>query len=99
MPFYLYEHLDRACDLGQEFEHMQSMSDERLAECPTCGGPVRRILPRGVTFATRQSASELRDKGFTKLVRRDKGVYENVTARSGEDRIVDTTRGGQTGSD
>jgi hypothetical protein len=32
--------------------------------------------------------SELKSKGFTKLVRRDTGVYENVTASDGESRIV-----------
>jgi len=33
--------------------------------------------------------SELKSHGFTKLVRRDDGVYENVTARDGESRVVD----------
>jgi len=32
--------------------------------------------------------TELRDLGFTKLVRRDDGVYENVTARDGESRYM-----------
>ena len=33
-------------------------------------------------------ALELRDLGFTKLVRRDTGVYENVTARNGDSRYM-----------
>lgn len=32
--------------------------------------------------------SQLRDLGFTKLVKREKGVYENVTARDGESRYM-----------
>jgi hypothetical protein len=32
--------------------------------------------------------SQLRDMGFTKLVKREKGVYENVTAREGESRYM-----------
>ena len=32
--------------------------------------------------------SELCDLGFTKLVRRDDGVYENVTARDGESKVM-----------
>ncbi len=32
--------------------------------------------------------SELKSKGFTKLVRRDDGVYENVTARDGQSKVV-----------
>ena len=30
----------------------------------------------------------LKQKGFTKLVKRDSGVYENVTARNGDSRLV-----------
>jgi hypothetical protein len=37
---------------------------------------------------TPKGDTALRDKGFTKLVRRDDGVYENVTARDGESRYV-----------
>ena len=32
--------------------------------------------------------SELRNVGFTKLVKRDDGVYENVTAIEGEKRYM-----------
>jgi hypothetical protein len=37
---------------------------------------------------TPKTNSELRDLGFTKLVRRDEGVYENVTARSRDSRYM-----------
>lgn len=33
--------------------------------------------------------SELKNMGFTKLVRRDTGIYENVTATGNESRYVD----------
>ncbi len=32
--------------------------------------------------------STLKEKGFTKLVKRDEGVYENVTANDGEARYM-----------
>jgi len=49
--------------------------------------PVERVLfPVGLSSA--RGDSELRSMGFTKLVRRDKGVYENVTALDGEKRYV-----------
>lgn len=32
--------------------------------------------------------AELRSQGFSKLVRREKGVYENVTANEGEKRFM-----------
>lgn len=35
---------------------------------------------------------ELKDMGFTKLVRVDDGVFENVTRRHGEDKYVDRRR-------
>ena len=35
-----------------------------------------------------QGNSALKNLGFSKLVRRDSGVYENVTAREGQTKIV-----------
>lgn len=40
MPLYEYE-----CDsCGRRFERIQKFSDPPVAECPTCGGPVRKLL-------------------------------------------------------
>jgi len=39
-------------------------------------------------ISTPKGNSELKDMGFTKLVRRDDGVYENVTARDGDSKVV-----------
>lgn len=40
MPVYEYQ-----CEkCGHTFEAMQAMSDEPLAECTECGGPVYRLL-------------------------------------------------------
>jgi hypothetical protein len=36
--------------------------------------------------------SELKNMGFTKLVRRDQGVYENVTATGSESRYFDSNK-------
>ena len=51
--------------------------------------PVERIL-RGVApgVAVPVFNSELKNVGFTKLVKRDHGVYENVTAVDGEKRYM-----------
>lgn len=49
--------------------------------------PVERLLfPPGV--ATPAGDSKLKEMGFTKLVKRDTGVYENVTASSDESRYM-----------
>ena len=91
MPIYEYEHLESPCERGRVFEFEQRISSPPLEECPSCGGPIKRILSR-VGYKKNRSDSELRDKGFTKLVRRDDGIYENVTAREGESRYWDRSK-------
>ena len=87
MPIYEYEHQEDPCALGQIFEIRQSLADRQLNRCPECRGPVRKLISR-VGISTPKSNSELRDLGFTKLVKRENGVYENVTARKGDSRFV-----------
>ncbi len=43
MPTYDYE----CKNCGHSFEHFQSMSDDPLAECPQCGGVLRRLIGGG----------------------------------------------------
>jgi len=87
MPIYEYEHLKKTCSLGRVFDVKQSIHEQSLRQCPKCGGPVRKLISR-INISTPKSNSELRDLGFTKLVKRDDGVYENVTARDGDSRMV-----------
>jgi len=42
--------------------------------CPDSKDPLKLLCEHA------QRGTELRDKGFTKLVRRDDGIYENATA-------------------
>lgn len=87
MPIYEYQHLNEPCARGEIFEFRQSVHDEQLVTCPDCGEPVRKLISR-TNINTPKTNSELKDIGFTKLVRRDDGVYENVTARDGESKIM-----------
>ena len=49
--------------------------------------PVRRVItPPGI--AVPKSNAEIRNMGFTKLVKRDDGVYENVTRSGSEARYM-----------
>ena len=90
MPVYVYEHDDESsCDLGSGFEIEQGIKEDALVSCPGCGRPVHRVICPPMSIKSPRSNSELKDLGFTKLVKRDKGVYENVTPRDGESRIVD----------
>ena len=87
MPIYEYEHKGTPCGWGPVFEIKQSVHDTPLERCPNCGEPVRKIISC-TNINTPKTDTELRDLGFTKLVRRDDGVYENVTARDGESRYT-----------
>ena len=44
MPTYDYE----CKECGYTFEHFQMMSDQPLTTCPSCGGPVRRLIGGGL---------------------------------------------------
>ena len=49
--------------------------------------PVRKVI-RPVSMNIPISNSRLKEVGFTKLVKRDDGVYENVTATDGEKKYM-----------
>jgi len=87
MPVYEYEHLKKPCALGKVFDLRQSINDNQLSLCPNCSGPIQKLISRP-NISCPKSNGELRDLGFTKLVKRDDGVYENVTARNGDSRYM-----------
>lgn len=91
MPTYEYEHLDEGCHLGKQFELAQSIYSAKYTTCPECGSAVRRLISK-VSINTPKTNSDLKDLGFTKLVRRDDGIYENVTATGKDSRIWDTSK-------
>ena len=84
MPIYEY----RCESCGHEMEAIQKMSDAPLSDCPECGQPVRKLISM-VGISVPKTNSELKDLGFTKLVKRDDGVYENVTARGKDSRYME----------
>jgi len=88
MPIYEYEHLTEVCSLGKVFEIRQSILDNSLKQCPNCKNTVRKRISR-IAVSISKTNSEIRDLGFTKLVKRDNGVYENVTQRDGESRYME----------
>ncbi len=90
MPIYEYAHNDANtnCPKGQTFEMSQSIKDDALTVCPACDGAVRRLIS-APGICTPKTNAELKNLGFTKLVKRDTGVYENVTAVGGESRVME----------
>lgn len=91
MPVYEYEHLGEGCARGKVFEISQAIADARLTECPDCGREVKRLVSL-FAVSTPKTNSDLKNLGFTKLVRRDNGVYENVTATGKESKIWDARK-------
>lgn len=63
----------------------------QLAKCDLgntpADAPVKRLIsaPR---LIVEMGVSDLKSHGFSKLVKRDQGVYENLTATGDESRIV-----------
>ena len=89
MPVYEYEHNEEVkCSKGRAFEVYQAFSDTALKVCPECGELVHRLIGR-VFVSTPITDTQLKNMGFAKLVRRDKGVYENVTALDGESKVME----------
>ena len=88
MPVYEYEHTEQPCAMGRIFEVTQSLKARPLRKCPQCGRSIKKLISL-VGVSTPKTNSELRDMGFTKLVKRDDGIYENVTARNGDSRYME----------
>ena len=77
MPLYVYEHTGKpGKDCEKEIEIYQEFGSEHLEKCPKCGKKIKRIIVSANFSKDRLGHTTLQEKGFTKLVRRDKGVYE-----------------------
>ena len=77
MPIYVYEHIGKpAQGCKKEFELHQDFKSEHLSKCPKCKRKVRRIIKTANFTIDHLAHTALKEKGFTKLVRRDKGTYE-----------------------
>lgn len=91
MPVYVYQARDveKGCPHCQRgFQVLQGMKDTALTNCPECGAEIIRVI-QPVGIATPRTNSELKNLGFTKLVKRDDGVYENVTRSDKESRYME----------
>ena len=97
MPIYVY----RCLDTNEVLEVLHPMSRTlstwgELCEVAQCNpgttdtnAPIKRLItaPGGVVVP--KSDGDYKSMGFTKLVRRSKGLYENVTANEGEQRFIE----------
>lgn len=82
MPTYDYE-----CSNGHQFEYLQSITAEPLAECITCGGPVRRLIGGGTGIIFKGSGFYVTDskngKHGAKPAKKDEGSGDAAAAKEG----------------
>ncbi|HEX8692794.1 MAG TPA: zinc ribbon domain-containing protein [Longimicrobium sp.] len=72
MPTYEY----RCPECGTEFEKFQKMSDEPVAECPSCGAKSQRKLSGGAGLLFKGSGfyiTDYRGEGYKKAAEAEKG--------------------------
>ncbi len=87
MPTYEYQAVDpaRGCETCRErFEVQQSMRDDALKACPSCGKAIHRLISSFEVSTAQSTKSMLSDKnlkakGFTKLVNEGAGKFRKVT--------------------
>lgn len=80
MPIYEYKATEGGCDHCREgFDVLQRMGEAPLEHCPKCHCPVQKMVSAVNVNKNILGNSNLKDKGFHKLVKKEKGVYEKVT--------------------
>jgi predicted nucleic acid-binding Zn ribbon protein len=76
MPVYEYEHIDEPAEgCTKTFELTHSIHIQ-MSHCPDCGLPITKIVSRFSHRKNVLSTSNIKEKGFRRLRRKDKGVYE-----------------------
>lgn len=92
MPLYEYEPIDWDCAIcAGRVGAIQSIHDEPLSSCPTCGLPVRRIVSQvAFNISKRGQMSRSGEKGFSTYEKVDRGVWEK-TSGDNVDLIVRDT--------
>ena len=88
MPLYVYRASDPETACGtcrQDFEVLQRLG-ELLEKCPDCGTAVtKQVTAPNAAFP--EGPAQLRNMGMARLERRSDGMYENVSAQPGAQKI------------
>ena len=82
MPTYDYR-----CPDGHTFERFQRMSDEPVAECPTCGARAGRILSAGAGFLFKGEGfyiTDYRSESYRKAAEAEKTAQSGTSASKKE---------------
>lgn len=77
MPIYEFQAHEKGCEYCQRgFENFAGMADPDVQPCPKCGALCRKVF--SVTARPGKGLlgnSNLKEKGFTKYVKRSDGQY------------------------
>jgi putative FmdB family regulatory protein len=92
----LYEYQCESCD--ERFERIQRFSDPPVAECPACGGPVRKLLSSpAIQFkGSGWYITDYAKKGSGKDGKDGKDAKDKPAA--GKDGAASSSSGGDSGS-
>ncbi len=91
MPIYEYEPKDHDCLICEgRFGVIQSIGEEHLQFCPTCGMDVRRVISKAsIKISSGKLDSRAEKGGFSTFKKAETGVWEKV-AGEGPDVISGT---------
>jgi putative FmdB family regulatory protein len=100
MPTYEYR-----CKQGHDFEVMQRMSDDPVAECEVCGAPVQRVFsPVAVHFkgtgfystdyGSKNRARELKETAEAKKKSADSSSSDSSSSSSSDSSSSDSSGAG-----
>jgi putative FmdB family regulatory protein len=81
MPTYEYG----CSDCGHRFETFQSIKDEPLSVCPSCGGGIHRIIGTGGGIIFKGSGfyiTDYRSEGYKKAAAKDKPSVASTSKES-----------------
>ncbi len=100
MPVYEYEANEWACAICDgRFEALQSIDEQPLKHCPTCGQEVVKVISKAtIKISKFHGHDHAGKKGFTTYKRSEVGVWEKV-AGDGVDVILGSEEDKQIVSD
>ena len=82
MPIYVYEakEPEKGCERCRPgFEIRQSLTEEKLTSCPTCGAEIYRVIQApGLTHSKTDLHYRAKRAGFHTLKKVSKGEYEKI---------------------
>lgn len=92
MPTYEYEKLDEPCEICPgRFAVIQSLSEDPLTHCPTCGLLVKKVISAAnIKTIAPTNPDKAAKQGFTTYKKAETGTWEKV-AGEGVDVLQGTT--------